>query len=454
MSDVETPGAQTEASADTPPASEGVAHLAETADLAPPPQRSHKKSDPWILRFLGSYAVAVVVLLLLALLTFFGTLEQRTDNIYNVVNKYFKSLFVVVQVGPIPLPLLGAYPLLAILGVNLLVGGFLRLRYSWSRAGIFITHLGMVVLLVGALVEERTSIGGKLSFIAAEPLQDLNGNGQWDPGERFADLDENGKWTPGETVDEYESYTDWDLVVCANQSDGSVREYVIPFAKLAAVGQRGQRVFTHEELPFDVGVRSFADNARVVPVQGGASYGVDGLALQPLPESVKQKEASFPGMYVTLRDPGAGFKHEAIVWAGQRFPHRVSMGERTFDLDLRLTRWKLPFALRLNEVIHEKYPRSGIAMEYSSRVTKIENDLPEDRHITMNAPLRHKKLTFYQSEVHQLKTGQQVSVLATVYNPADGYGAWAAVVVAIGLLWHFGRKLYYHIRTERRRRTA
>ena len=118
-----------------------------------------------ILALLGSFGLACVLLLLLLLLTFLGTLEQVDHSLYDVQKKYFESIFVVG--GRFPLPLPGAYLLLSVLFFNLLVGGMLRLRRSWSRAGIFAIHVGIAALLLGGLVEFKTSRKGYMTLFEA-----------------------------------------------------------------------------------------------------------------------------------------------------------------------------------------------------------------------------------------------------------------------------------------------
>ena len=80
-------------------------------------------------RFLSSYALSSVLFLLLLLLTYFGTLYQTENGLYAAQQRYFNSLFVVHEAfGVFPLPLPGGYLLLAVLFVNLLLGGLVYAR--------------------------------------------------------------------------------------------------------------------------------------------------------------------------------------------------------------------------------------------------------------------------------------------------------------------------------------
>ena len=76
---------------------------------------------------LASYGLAVVLLFFLALLTFLGTLAQVQMGLYEAQKKYFESFYVVHEFWDIPVLLPGAYLLMALLFVNLLLGAILRL---------------------------------------------------------------------------------------------------------------------------------------------------------------------------------------------------------------------------------------------------------------------------------------------------------------------------------------
>jgi hypothetical protein len=66
----------------------------------------------------------------------------------------------------------------------------------------------------------------------------------------------------------------------------------------------------------------------------------------------------------------------------------------------------------------------------------------------MNEPLRHRGYTFYQSgwgpEGSEEGTPRW-STFSVVRNPADRVPLIGCVVIAAGLLFHFGRKLVLHI---------
>ena len=72
---------------------------------------------------LGSMQVSVVLMLYLGVLTFAGTVAQIDLSAYDVQKVYFESWTAPLW-GPIYGP--GGLPVMAALGINLLVGGVLR----------------------------------------------------------------------------------------------------------------------------------------------------------------------------------------------------------------------------------------------------------------------------------------------------------------------------------------
>ncbi|MGE0191771.1 MAG: cytochrome c biogenesis protein ResB [Planctomycetota bacterium] len=409
-----------------------------------------------VVAFFSSYLLAVVVLLLLLVLTYLGTLAQQHDNLYNVQQRYFESLFFVEDVGGIPIPLPGAYLLLAILFVNLVVGGLVRMKYTWTRAGIVLTHVGMAVLLLGSFVEFQVSTKGYLALYEQEEFQDLDEDGVWDPGEPFADRDGDNAWTPGEVGSTYLSHYEWDLTLTPARS-GPRTQVVLPFEELVRAQEAPVR-FEGSGLPFPVEVRGWAPNARVERTPPGATYGVEGLQVRSLDEHPEKKEHNRPGCYVRLFPPGRS-PIDFIAWSGEQAPFRAQTPDGGWDVALDRRGWKLPFQVRLDRFVKRMYPGTNMPKEYSSHITKIEHDVPEGRHITMNEPLRHKGFILYQSSFAQdvvPATGRErmISVFAVVENPADRIPWFAVGLIFLGLFSHFFIRLVRYLAAEARRRHA
>ena len=375
----------------------------------------------------ASFGFASVVFVLLLLLTFLGTLEQAHTGLYDVQKKYFESIFLVHRLfGVIPIPLPGAYLVMTLLFLNLLCGGIVRISKTRSRAGILLTHFGMLFMLVAGFVTFQHSRDGALTLYE------------------------------GESAAYFESWFDWEVAVREAKTAGETTEYVIPVSPHD--WKRSGRAITYrnDELPFDLVLSGFHRNARPVPAAGLATAGarvVDGFTLEVL-RPAKEAEQNMGGMVVTLVEKGSGAAQDGILWGMQRQPWVVEFAARSWAVDLRKRRWDLPFTIVLDRFNHELHPGTGIAKEFTSDVTKIEAGASQRIHISMNQPLRHQGYTLYQSSwgPANARPGEPLfSTFSVVRNPADQWPLYSCLIIAAGLLLHFVRKLLGYLRSENRR---
>src|SRR5208283_6003400 len=103
------------------------------------------------LAVLTSIRLTVVLLVLSIVLVFTATLDQVHLGVWGVQEKYFRSFFVFSQIAGtgIFVPVFpGGYLLGAALIVNLLAAHAYRFRLSWKKSGIWLTHMGIILLLV------------------------------------------------------------------------------------------------------------------------------------------------------------------------------------------------------------------------------------------------------------------------------------------------------------------
>ncbi len=402
------------------------------------------------LRFLGSYGLACVILLLLTLLTFMGTLEQADTALFDVQRDYFESVFLVSDVLDFPVPMPGAYLLLALLFVNLIVGGMLRLKRTWSRAGIFVIHLGVALLLIGGFVEFTTSIKGYLPVYEGEPFTDRDNNGVYDEGEPFADVDRNGVRMEPRAGKRFLSHESRDLVVRMRPDGTTVREWRIPTDRLKAATSQRVTISLDGGPTFEV--YGYRRNAAIRKGRGEGS--IDGRVLMALDDDPKQAERNMPACFVSIQR-GSDEPMVGLVSAEQEAPFVVGDGKERIAFDLLKRGWELPFSVVLRRGVEKKYPGTNMPSEYSSYITMIEDGVREPMHITMNEPLRHKGYTLYQSGMNVITKTRHgplmQSVFSVVKNPADSIPLVACVIILIGMLIQFGMKLIRYIQRELRR---
>jgi hypothetical protein len=360
------------------------------------------------------------------LLTIVGTLEQVNTSLYEVQRRYFEAPFVIHYIGALPVPLPGVSLLMAVLTVNLICGGIIRIRKDWALAGVVIAHAGILFMFFGSAVEWLVSQKGHTTL------------------------------AEGETSAEFVSYFDWEILVSEPKGDGPTTELVVPGEKFMGLRSGETAAFSAAELPFELVVHTVYANCAArdsVPPQN--TNVIDGVWLEELPRD-KTAERDLAGAYVTIRPKAGGAPQQGLVWAAEFYPLNVTVEGRRFTIGLAHRRWQMPFTVHLDEFRQEFHPGMRMAKSFESDVTKTEDGVPQKVRISMNAPLRHRGYTLFQSgfqEPSAQTRGRWMSTFSVVRNPADRIPLWSCIVISVGLVLHFTMKLVRHVRSESRRRT-
>jgi hypothetical protein len=446
-------------SAAAPPAKVAAARAAAAA-----PVRAPGPSGP--IAWLASMRLAVVLVVLLGLLTWLGTLAQIDRSTFDVQREYFESWYVLAELPlswwgrdlfTLVIPLPGAYPVMGLLGLNLLVGGLVRLRLQAKNAGVLITHIGILLLLVAGFVKLHFSFAGHLALYEA-PAAGAAAGPVGDP------LHESSTFV---------SFHDYELALLKDLGD-SVEERVVPEASLWAArptGGPGARrgrlsgllqsagletvgetvVLRAPDLPFTVQVHHWFDNCRPTPkgpMVAAETPVVDGAFLRPV-EIAREREQNTAGCYVTVLGQ-AGERVEGILWGLEmrpfekgRFPLTFTIAGQRWGLDLRRVMYELPFGVRLDKFQKSDHPGTTMARDFRSFVTVQEPGRERQVQIYMNTPLRQDGYVVYQTNWGPQQGGGPpwYSVFEIANNPSDVWPAVACGVIALGLLVHFVTKL-------------
>jgi len=434
-----------------------------------------------VVRFLSSMKLSVCLVLLLGLLTWLGTLAQIDRSTYDVQTEYFESWFVVAQLPvsiwgnhyfTLSIPLPGAYPVMGLLFLNLVIGGLVRMKWSSRNLGVLIIHLGIALLLVAGFVKMHYSYAGNLSLYEA-PSGGGGVSGRVYQSSRFV------------------SFHDHELALLVDKGD-SIEERVVPEsalwpARLAeerqsvssgrgwlrSVQQLASRLFGRatgqvvtlapEGLPFTIEVRDFVDHARVLP---GARSGtpcetIDGIALHPQTwrdGEQPRSEAEVAVCYVTVL-PKNGTPLRAILYGlprlpfdEARYPFAFTVDGVRYGLDLRHVVGDLPFALKLRKFQKLDHPGTMSPRDFRSFVTVVDPEGAQDAEIFMNNPLRRDGFVVYQTSWGPQPMGGPpwYSVFEVSYNPSDAWPMLACGVIAFGLLLHFVVKLFRFLESSTR----
>ncbi len=376
------------------------------------------------LRFLASLRLTVVCLGIGMLLIFFGTLSQVHLGIHAVQARYFQSLFVFWSPAGAnwKIPVLpGGYLLGTVLLLNLLAAHATRFQLSRKKIGIFLLHLGVVLLLIGQL----------LTGLFARETQMRLDNGQTSA---YSEAPREVELAVIETT-----HPDYDQVVS------------IPEDRLAEGG-----TLQNPALPFTLKIRRFLPNAHLAmraqepeapPSPATTGFGTSVVAAE-IPRTVKDDERDLSAAFVEL-DGIQGSLGTWLVSNAIEQPQPLAVGDRTFQLIMRQRRFYKQFALSLIHFSHDRYAGTDIPKNFSSRVRLVDLERGENREvlISMNDPLRYRGFTFYQSG---FDNNDQTTILQVVKNPAMLLPYIACALVGLGLLVQFSMHLFGFLRKRSR----
>lgn len=440
-----------------------------TPPAAPPPTPTRGVASH-VVHFLGSMKLAVVLVLLLALLTWLGTLAQTERSTHDVQREYFESWFVIAELPlsfwgeplfpgadgkgfPLAIPLPGAFLVLALLFVNLIVGGLLRLKWHKRNVGILITHFGIAFLLAAGFVKLQWSYAGSMLIYETPP------DGNTIPGTAYVS-------------NRFSSFHDFELALLTDRGD-TIEERVVPEQQLWAARGEGSVTLRADGLPFTVQVHHWIDNAwprAKGPKVNTSMPVVDGVFLEPVaaePGKQPKSEQEIVGCYVTVfgtdgeRIEGVLFGLPRMPKDEKRYPLTFTIKGQRYGLDLRHVLYDLPFSLRLDRFQKLDHPGTLSPRDFRSFVSVLgagplqaEQTAPvlQEAQVFMNNPLRRDSFVVYQSGWGPQPMGGPpwYSGFEIAYNPSDIWPALACGVIALGLLWHFFAKLWRFLHSSTR----
>lgn len=342
-----------------------------------------------------------------------GTVAQAQIGLYEAHRTYFSS-FAFLAFGFIPLP--GGYTLLMILTVALLVKFLGYSDWSWRKSGIILTHLGALLLLLGGLFTALSAREGYM--VIAE----------------------------GDQSPYVYDYHAREMLVFKNDQ----LEYRISAGQLESALNYGKTA-----LPLGLNIVSFCENCAISKreeteqdfaqdqaLQSMAQF----MALQSKPKE-KEAEANLSGVSFILGgldDPSQDGLY--IAFEAMPKPIEVQKDGAAYKIIYGKSQRLLPFAIKLIDFKKDDYPGMQMARAYSSDVLVLDGGAEWAARIEMNAPLRYKGYTFYQSSFDQ--SGEaEMSVLSVVENKGRLFPYIGTLVIMIGLLVHIVLIFRQRVRT-------
>jgi len=358
--------------------------------------RKNLQRNPAI-KFCASLKITLACLILLFILTFWGSVDQVYNGLYLAQERFFHSFFF-LSGGFIPFP--GAQLVLWVFFINLVCVALTRLVYQWDQAGIIVTHFGLLLFFVAAFVTLHGVEESHLTLME------------------------------GEAANVSSAYHNWEIAAWKEiGGEKDVSAYDVE-------GLRpGRRLEFQEGLTLAVD-HCYSNSEAYSGAEGaGAVLSASGIqTLEPAAPN-KEPEKDLPGCVLTVEGVGP-----VILYGAEDKPLKVSRDDRDHFLQLRRKNFPLPFLLRLKDFTAEWYPNTEVARSYKSLVEVVPPGgagASREVLISMNKPLRYKNFTLYQSSYAVDKAGRESSTLAVVRNSGRLLPYFASFLTFGGLALHF-----------------
>ncbi len=360
---------------------------------------------------LTSLGVTVSCLAALMLLVVACTLAQVRLGTFAAVDLYMRSWFVRMYVGGFSVPIFPGGALVGlVLCVNLSASLLRRMKLAWRKAGLWLVHTGLVLLVAGEFVSASMQVESRLAI------------------------------EEGQTRNWVERARELELAAVDTTDPAFDDVYGVREAALARGG-----TITLPRTPISLTVKRWVRNGRLVPPSPGEpDAGVTqgpgaGFAIRELPPVASDEEIDLSMAVVEVSGSGRSLGTLLASSVGEA-PQRIDADGRTWEVALRPRREYLPFSITLEKFRHDVYPGTDIPKNFSSLVRLRDDARHEDRDVLiyMNQPLRHGGKAFYQASFGKNDT---LSILQVVENPGWLLPYLSTALVGAGLLVHFAISL-------------
>ncbi|BDU75490.1 cytochrome c biogenesis protein ResB [Mesoterricola sediminis] len=362
---------------------------------------------------LASMQVTIVSMVLLMALVLLCTLAQTDLGTFGAVHVYMRSFVVKRWFTGIPFPV-PVFPGGALVGLvlvlNLTAALIKRIDFNWHKAGIWVAHAGLILLVAGEFSTGAFQVETNMSI------------------------------EEGQTVNWLESPREFELTVTDVTDPARPEAYGIPESLL----KQGKDL-PLPGTPLTVRVKAYYPNStltRLGPGDGAplATQGVGtGIKVAEAPLAATETEVNLVSAVV---EPLAGGRSYGTWLAsnGIGAPQSFIADGRTYTLAVQNRRWYLPYSLTLKKFSHDLYPGTNIPKNFSSLVHVSNPSRNEERDVLiyMNQPLRYEGRAFYQASFGK---GDKLSILQVVQNPGWLIPYISCTLITLGLLIHFGLTL-------------
>lgn len=278
-------------------------------------------------RFMASLRLTVVCLCFATALVFIGTLAQVDEGLYQAQHRYFRSLMVWWPVPGTGFRIIfpGGYLIGGVLLINLLAGHLKRFGLQAKKVGIFLVHIGLILLLLGQLLTDMLAVESHMRL------------------------------REGETKDYSESGSRSELAIVETKLPDGERVTAVSETWLAR-----KEDIRPPTLPFTIRIKDWFPNSGVANRAEDAKTppaAPDGLGarvtLEPLPPTARMDQRNMPSAILEI----AGTDGTPLgAWLASLWVERqqaFTAGGRSFEFSLRPARFYKPMTLTLVDFRHD-----------------------------------------------------------------------------------------------------
>lgn len=347
-----------------------------------------------LIRIWSEASIAFYSLPVLMIILLLGTLAQRWLDLYQAQQIFFSSAF--IWIGPIPLP--GTPCLLGVMLLSLTLKFIFHSDWRWQKAGIHLSHLGVIILLCGAVATAWFAKEGSMTL-----LRDQQNHIITDFHERRLTVTDNDR----------------------------------EILSLNALELQKEKVLDSSALPFHIQILDSCRDCTVIPISAppADAHGMARAGKLAEQQSNTPNEAMIYGIRFRISGTNSSQDGQYMLLDVARNPVTIHDKGREYHIRFNKAVRELPFDVTLHDFERSYYPGTDKAQSFSSHITVHDGNASWPVTIEMNKPLRYKGYTLFQSSFVDTADGT-TSVLSVVQNQGWIFPYLGTAIIFLGLLLH------------------
>ena len=341
-----------------------------------------------LIYFISSSQFFVITCFLLFLLVFIGTIDQEYIGLHQAQIKYFSSFMTFIYLGPLSIIIIGGYLLIPLISFGLLLRLLLSNWINLKKIGLFITHSGILFLLIGGIYS-IFSIEGNMSI------------------------------KEGNTSSYFLSNNRIELIFVENPliQNKIKKPLTINIKNIDLFDNRNNNI-----LPFYFNIKKIIYNS---------GWRLNTNNKIEIFEIISKNPDKKSGIILDL------FNNKIHLFEDFKQNIKTKLINSKINILLQKYQIKLPFKIKLLKFKKEFYPSSNIPKLFKSIIEIQEPTLKQHAIISMNKPLNYKGYTIFQSSyINDNKNNSIQSVLSIVYNNGRWFPYIFGIITGLGLLLH------------------